>query len=453
MAVTASARQTGRVAKPRPKRRPDKKSGSLRKTAQDKSRDATGDNGTMTELAKPMTEDERRSASDKTEELIKQRNEVDQALLREAERDVADLKPSDWVPREDLLRRNTTLAERERKHIRARTKTLKEKENLYSSDPSAERAADRDLVKFLLRKFKRHLGTYLEDRERPRQPGEISEDDEEDGSISCVSFDFDSEEDIEDGQEDAVSTSTSDDETSEEEEDSEQSDPDPDDKDSAIGLDGCADDWITEQDRKKKRKRANGLLDSVKPAKEQRKEVKKEQPASKDTSASQQSSVKKEAPGPFPSPPTETGSPPNNAADDSMPQSNKKKLKVNGISSGDPTETASEMKGVSASSLEPWYKIHARAMMQPDFNDHVHYRLNKKRNRMPPREYSVSGALVGPEGYTQKFNGYSTPPLIPNASRLSNNGRRSNGNKFGRGGKKPFPKSRNKSRSPGHRFR
>lgn len=456
MGVAAYARQSCHAANSSP----DAKLRQGRKTATARSRlrHAPSDDvstSTTVKQARPMTEDERRYATKQTETLIKQRNEVDEALIREATRAVTNLQPSDWLPREDLLRRNITLAQRERKHIRARTKTLKEKEYFYKCDPSTARAVDRDLIESLLQKFKRHLATYLEDRERPYHPHDTSDDDGEDGFISCASFDFDSDENVEGGQEDSTARVASG-------ETSEQGDLEaPDDKPdmqytNVPNLDGCVHDWIREEERKIKRKRADGLPGNFNSEKEQCKKLKKAQDKN-DNLRSRHSS-------PFLSPPTETESAPSKLANDRMPMP-QKKIKADGtgsLSVSDPDPLAvvhghvREQNRGGASPAEPWYKIHARAMMEPDFNDHVHYRQDKMRNRMSPREWWVSGALVGPDGYPQRVNGYSTPPTSSNASSTSTiafGTNKHNGKKFGPSGRKQLQNLRKKPRSPSFRSR
>ncbi len=111
-------------------------------------------------LPKPFSRKARRIITKKTEKLIKKRNKLDRELLEEIQR--KKLTPNDWLPRDKLLRRQAQLEKREERHIRKRTRKLAEVERLYTWDPSADRAVDYDLIRYLLWKFKRHLGPLIE---------------------------------------------------------------------------------------------------------------------------------------------------------------------------------------------------------------------------------------------------------------------------------------------------
>ena len=111
-------------------------------------------------LAKPFSRKARRIIRKKTEKLIKKRNQIDEQLLREVQR--KNVTAKDWLPRDKLLRRHTQLEKREERHIRRRTRKLAELERLYRWDPSVDRAFDHNMVRYLLWKFKRHLGPLMD---------------------------------------------------------------------------------------------------------------------------------------------------------------------------------------------------------------------------------------------------------------------------------------------------
>ncbi|RYO74845.1 hypothetical protein DL764_010728 [Monosporascus ibericus] len=110
-------------------------------------------------LAKSFTKKFRSHIVQKTAELIKKRNEIDSQLLQEVLRQ--KLSADDWQPREKLLRRHARLEEREERHIRRQKKKLARVERLYKQSPSVDRATDHDLMRYLLWRFKRHLGPLM----------------------------------------------------------------------------------------------------------------------------------------------------------------------------------------------------------------------------------------------------------------------------------------------------
>ncbi|RYP54353.1 hypothetical protein DL768_000927 [Monosporascus sp. mg162] len=137
------------------------------------------DDSELVGLAKSFTKKFRRNIVQKTAELIKKRNEIDSQLLQEALRQ----KPSanDWQPREKLLRRHDRLVKREERHIRRQKKKLARMERLYKQSHSIDRAIDHDLIRYLLWRFKRHLGPLVEYHRKI------------DGDISSLSADSESE--------------------------------------------------------------------------------------------------------------------------------------------------------------------------------------------------------------------------------------------------------------------
>lgn len=331
------------------------------------------------QLASPFTKNARRTIISNAKTLMKAREEVDKAVLRESERDLAGLTAKDWLLREEILRLSEKLAKQERRHIQLSTEELEERERLYKCDPSTERAVDLDLVRTLLWKFKRNLGPYLSDRERPFQPGENDGD-----SNSSSVFDTSSG-----GEErDAVFDCDSDDSSDE---------VDAEDDDSRLQL--------------SKNKIA-------KDKQEQQKKVKKEQ-----TGDDKQATY---TPPTSPSQPDEPTAPKPSvqemeaestrkcAAIDNMSLSNNTKadaiikegetpvIKVNGITAEDATATQAEP------IIEPWFKRYAKAMVDPNFNDFVYYR--PRRSKRPAKDYFVSGALPAPRRNVLRRGYLPTPP-------------------------------------------
>lgn len=392
---------------------------------------------------KPLTRDTRRILTENTEKLMQEREEVDQALLRESQRDKAELTAEDWLPREKLLKKIKTLANQERRHLHSQKKLIDERQRLYKCDPSSERAIDLDLLRSLQWKFKKHLSTYLEDRERIFQTGEYDEDSSSSGSKYSSDSSSDGDEYVPTewnsgpgkAGPDAIGSSQS-------ETNSNSSNSEDDDKRSISNLDGAFDSQFRTQT--KKRKLVDILAEST-PEKEQRKKMKegtakkeqtrqdKEQTA---TSVSESLSAESKAS----SADSNTNSTKTSAVFESMSQRNEPKVKgiikeetivkgeaalTNGPRAGvDRIATAkasgveinvtatngvttngaiingaksnkSKIKTDNAPAVEPWYKIHARRMMEPDFDDCVYTRPRKRKYQGPTRHnpYLVSGAI------------------------------------------------------------
>lgn len=370
------------------------------------------------QLAKPLTAKARRIIENKTSKLIKKRNEVDAWLRSEANRGNA-LKPTDYLPREHYVKLDDALARREARHLHARTKALEERERLYKWDPSTERKIDVDLLTDYLFKFKRHLGSYLPDRELPLRAGErdddcssagsgdddtplksgesgdesssTSSDDDESGDESSSTSSND-DEDAEDGGNDEAdgpsanpaSPATTDNDSSlghSSESDSNNVGSTNGDKEtSRINMDGAFDDHVQKSN---KRKVVNGQTD-LKAEQGQCKKVKKAQkeqaaPGNNDKttlgSQSLQSSVSEV-----------DGISGNQASIDSMPQS--KKLPRITINSPTDSRTSDETSVPATSSTPtcsiptnsapddaavvlPWYILHARRGLEDDFDDCV----------------------------------------------------------------------------------
>lgn len=158
-------------------------------------------NSKLGKIAKPFTKKARRIITKKTEKLIKRRNAIDLELLGEIQK--KRLSPNDWLPREKLLRRQAALEKREERHIRRRTRKLAEVERLYRWDPSAERAVDYDLIRYLLWKFKRHLGPLIEyHHKRDSNDDSSSSDSDSDSDSDSEWGDISNSEDVKGGPKD-----------------------------------------------------------------------------------------------------------------------------------------------------------------------------------------------------------------------------------------------------------
>lgn len=328
---------------------------------------------------------------------MRKRNELDRALLQQAFRPVDELSVNDWLPREEILRQCERMANREREYIRVRTKALEERTALYNQDPSEERALDLNLIRTQLWKFKRHLGPYLEAAEEPRdnsQEDVTSSDPESDSS--------DDESELVQGKADDSASSLS--------SEGNTLNGNMDEVKSSIGLDGAFDDIRNP----KKRKR-----DAVEEArKESQKTARKEQTSSTTQSTTSQSQSVKAA-APKRSKEMETSI---SEIFNSMSQTKSSQVSINGTSKAEvkegtvettttkgtskkadrtgPKTPASSSNSSSASDggARPWYQLHAKAMMQPDFDDCVRERRNRRqpKSKQKRNKYLVSGALPVP---------------------------------------------------------
>lgn len=356
-------------------------------------------NVSNSKLPKPLGPKARRSITKKTSNLMRKRNELDRALLLQAFRPVDELSVNDWLPREEILRQCERMASREREYIRSRTKALEERTSLYNQDPSEERALDLNLIRAQLWKFKRHLGPYLEAAEEPRG------DDEDDTTSS------DSESDSNDDESESIQGKV-DDSVSSVSSEGDAVNGNVDDVKPSIGLDGAFDDV-----RKSKKRKRNDLDEARKSS---QKTARKEQAsASTQSTTSQSQSVKAGAP-------KRSKEMESSLSEilNSMSQTKSSQVSINGASKAEveegPVETtkATTTKGTSekadrtaqktpASSsnssnsdggVRPWYQLHAKAMLRPDFDDHVREQKNRRRPtpKQKCREYFVSGALPVP---------------------------------------------------------
>lgn len=362
-------------------------------TVQDEVHDARSGSGSK--LPKPLGPKSRRILTQETSKLIRRRNELDRALLVQAFRPLDELSANDWLPREELLRQCERMVSRERDHIRTRTKELEGRAESYNQDPSEERALDLDLIRTQLWKFKRHLGPYLEAAEEPRG------DDEQDVSSSeSDSGPSDEEAGLAQGKTDGSVPSRP---TEGNPANGHTGREDP-----SVGLDGAFDG--TRNSRKRK-------CDDLSDKKESRKKVRKEQASgSTQSTASQGQSAKACAPARSKEMEASLAQIYN-----SMSQTKSSPVSINGVSKAEVgeapvktttrdaskiadrkapnTSASSSSNNISGEAVRPFYQRHAKAMMRPDFDDHVHDRPQHRhgpKSKKKRREYLVSGALPVP---------------------------------------------------------
>ncbi|KAJ0107871.1 hypothetical protein J7T55_007083 [Diaporthe amygdali] len=349
-------------------------------------------------LPKPLTPRARRIITKKTSALIRKRNELDRVLLLQAFRSLDELSANDWLPREEILRQCEHLAKREKEYIRTRTKALDERTAFYNQDPSEERAIDLDLIRTQLWKFKRHLGPYLEAAEEPESEKEV--DISSSGSDSVSS-----------DEENLVQSKVDGPDSSDSSEDEEKP---------AAGLDGAFDDIRNP----KKRKRTESSDPRKESGKESQKKARKEQTsANTQSTTSKSQSDKKSAPVRSKEMEASLAQIKNDIKNNTMSQTNLPKIIINGASkakgeegpveantdgTSDKVDRSAQKAPASSRSTSsasdeggvPFYQRHAKAMMQPDFNDLVYDRPQRRRGpkskQKSKREYLVSGALPAP---------------------------------------------------------
>lgn len=387
------------------------------------------------DLPKPLTHEARRTLANKTNKLIKMRNKLDRALRREAERGQIRLDPSGRLSRKDVLTLRGALAKREAKHLRARSKAIIKRERLYKCDPSLERKIDLALLQALQGKLKHSIIASLPDRERPLRRGKS------DSNTSSDTSDGSGEEGVhaEGGPKSVADSGPSSTKVNSEQDHSREDSSAGATRQSTSSMDGAFDDCCREESKK------GDLI-----AKEPRKQAKKER-----TTDKPQTNV----PGSQAHQPSLTSTyfqdeeaeyAGDLAAIDSMPPS-KKKLKTYGnkarfktlhikethangtaalsASSNDllPAKTSSFESGpancpfptqspriekLAAQNdplFEPWYKRHARAIMDPDFDDLVYDRPSRKRKRSRGDEH-VHGAMPDPRNVVSGELPLPTPP-------------------------------------------
>lgn len=382
------------------------------------------------ELSRPFTNKIRRIITNETDKLIKTRADIDDAIKEAADRGKSVPKSSDCLSREDVLKLSDALTRRETEHLRLRNKLIEKRKQLYKWDPSAERRVDLELLEALQWNFKRNLNTCLSVREqllRPHGTGNTTStnrDTDDKDVASCkigeapglsskdadVEKDGSPKEELEGARSEAVSI-----------------------------LDGAFDDFARSMTQKRK---ASDEPSGLKLEKERRKKARKERTADKkqttsldgqDLQSSLLSLGSQENP----------DSSRDKAAIDSMSQNNKqphandKKARARADEPQVSTTTATnsshdticlakskgtEPKAIRTQSsivkisgntneplIEPWYKLHARAMMDPDFDDLVFHR--PRRNKRPHSDVYVHGALRDLRDVVSDNPPIHTPPL------------------------------------------
>lgn len=384
------------------------------------------------ELSRPFTNKIRRIITNETDKLIKTRSDLDDALQETAERGEDDLKTSDRLSREDVLKLSDALTRRESKHLRLRNKLIEKRKQLYKWDPSPERKVDLELLQALQWNFKRNLTTCLSVREqslRPHMAGNTA-------STSCEARDQD-----EDMRESIQAPGSSSKNVGVAHGGSDTEELEGDRPEAVSNLDGAFDDFARQMTKKRK---ASDEPNSLRAEKEQKKRARKERTADiKQTTCSGSQSLQSSLSISSPREGPDNGG--DKAAIDSMFQPNTKPH-VNGkeacVRPAEPksdntatstlhdtiasakakgtgakvTQTQSSFVKISDNKkeplVEPWYKLHARAMMDPDFDDLVFHRPNRKRKR--PQSHSdvyVHGALRDLRDIVSDDTPLPTPPL------------------------------------------
>lgn len=329
--------------------------------------------------AKPFTKKSRRIIAINIEKLMRKRDELDKIILSQASRPLRSLKLTDFLSREHVLRQSEQLTRREGKYVQTLSTALAERTRLYKRDPSAERAIDLDFIRELLLRFSQHLDPNLVVAEKPKE-GRVDDDGHTPRKDSNSSGGG--------GSADQKPPATG-------------------------GLDGAFDDTIASKKRK-----ADAPIGS---GKEPHKKTKKEQAHSEQSSAPE---IKSDKP---------IASQRSKAMEASIATI---KAEMNNLSQtktstgdGDMKEEADRKAGRKAKEttslksasdnggLTPFYMLHAKAMVHPEFNDHVHDRPANRRGKKrpsnrPTKEYHVRGALPdphasGPKHQSRKDQGSS----------------------------------------------
>ncbi|ROW18284.1 hypothetical protein VPNG_00021 [Cytospora leucostoma] len=329
--------------------------------------------------AKPLTKKARRIIVIMIEKLMRKRDELDKMILSQASRPLRSLNATDFLFRERALRQSEQLTRREGRYVQTLSTVLAERTRLYKRDPSAERVVDLDFTRELLLRFSRHLDPNLVAAEKPKE-GRVDDDRHTSRKDSNSSGDV--------GSEDRKPSATG-------------------------GLDGAFDDTIASKKRKSD--------DPIGPGKEPHKKTKKEQ-----TNGEQSSALKIQIDKPIASQRSQ-------GIEASIATI---KAEINILSQtktttgdGDMKEKADRKAGRKAKEttslksasdnggLTPFYMLHAKAMVHPEFNDHVHDRPANRRGKKRPsnrpiKEYHVRGALPdphasGPKQHSRKDQGGS----------------------------------------------
>ncbi|KAJ9134031.1 hypothetical protein NKR23_g10432 [Pleurostoma richardsiae] len=138
-------------------------------------------------MARSLSKSTRRKFISRTAKLMRRREEVDSELIRQGARQVDEVTEEDYLVRKNLLRRASELAGAEKKHLREKTKALREQQRLHDKHPTTEGASDLALLRTLLWKFKCNLGPQLIDCENKL----LEDETEQNGSGTADSDDLD----------------------------------------------------------------------------------------------------------------------------------------------------------------------------------------------------------------------------------------------------------------------
>ncbi|PSR78871.1 hypothetical protein BD289DRAFT_110943 [Coniella lustricola] len=333
-----------------------------------------------------LTKDDRRAASKKNARLIDRRCRLDRALQTEAAREPQSVSDSHREERDRLLAQNSKLERYEEKHLRNLIKARKESKRLYGRAATPQRAVNLDFTHDLLREFRRNLVPSVENREDLLRILESVPRATNDTCSSVSNSKSHDDCDASKPSERGLPTRGTKRETTSN--DASLLDTDQPllsvDAPSANPFRLLSPKRKLDQDlplatsEKKKQKKTkseqtHGLAQLMSPA---------NLPTPDDSAASSLASSEGEdqaKAGP---------------ADDSALQTKQSQptKPSKGIKADEVANKAKQKIG-TLPTIEPWYVGHARAMMEPSFNDCVFDRRNK-RSRAPFKSYNVSGALV-----------------------------------------------------------
>ncbi|GAP83590.2 hypothetical protein SAMD00023353_0200310 [Rosellinia necatrix] len=112
-------------------------------------------------LVKPLSKKDGLAITDKTTKLIQKRIDLNRKFLRFATK--TNPSSNDWLRQHNVMNNLSRLGGREMYHLKKLTKKLAKLEWLSRRDPSPDRTYDCDLVRKLLRRFKRNLGFLLDE--------------------------------------------------------------------------------------------------------------------------------------------------------------------------------------------------------------------------------------------------------------------------------------------------
>lgn len=379
-------------------------------------------------LKKPLSTRARTSITKQTTRLIERRDQLQAQLMRDFERRFRRQPLRDKIPRRELRRLTKVLIRREKQYLGAMNKILEEKERLHRQDPSFERSIDLNLVKTQLQRFERGLGPNLAERKRANELGEDSSDTKSTSGLSDMSSKREATNVSRQPRTNHASESSTVDTRAENRAaEKVQFEKKPVEKRGDIqksgqgDMDGAFDDDCRPQPKGRKRG------DEEKEQPKKAKKPKKEQPAEGKQSTSTQTSANVHSTSSAPTKVTKAAPTGRDAATENMAQSNQGKvigaaekkqqnpnLRIHGRTYE--VENLPVKYDVDSDDEIPRYKKMAMAMMQPDYNDHVHT-LARKRKPQPTRiPLTMSGALMkNPETDYFDPRALPTPPASDEA--------------------------------------